>query len=363
MALNWIATRTPDSGAFHPKGLGSLEEKRPLGMALLPRGSLLLETTTRPLSHPVNLVRFAVLDPWPFSLKICLEPNGCVRLMIKQAGRTLETALQTNLGGKTETAHIGFIWDAPRRRGRLSVYVPDHGHLWQTEVLSPFPMSMRDVRRLATDATALDLDADVTFVAVADAPCPLGPVPGLAGTAAVETPDGPVLIQDLKTGDSVLAEGRGPVRAVWVGKTRLPTLGRFAPITLRRPYMGLWDDLHTSQDQRVCLTGSEVEYMFGEERVTTAARHLQARNCAVLTKSAPPVVTYYQVLLESHEIITVNGGLVESFDASAVFGTSGALATSVLADISPAHTPRQLGLAAPVLQGFEALTLTGVSIG
>lgn len=363
MTLNWIATRTSDEGAFHPKGLGCTDPVGSVGPELLPRGSILLEVATRPLSHPVNLVRFSTLNPWPFHLKICLEPNGDIRLMIKQGERILQTTLQTNLGGKIETAHIAFIWDAPKRRGRLSVYVPSSGHLWQTDVNAPIPLSLRDMQRLALETGSTLLDPHVAFIAIADAPCPLGPPPGLAETSAIETPTGPVLMRDLKAGDLVMAEGRGPVRALWVGKMSLPTLGRFAPMVLRQPYMGLWEDLVLGMDQRVCLTGSEVEYLFGEERVTTAVRHLEIRNCAVPLKRAPAVLTYYQVLLETHEIITVNGALIESFDASAVLATPGALATSVLADMDPAHVPRTLGLAAPVLQRFEALTLTGATIG
>ncbi len=361
MTVNWIATRTAERGAFHPRGLCCADPAGPVGLGLLARGSILIETKTRPLSNPINLVRFSVLDPWPTGLKICLEPDGTVRLMVRQGGRYLETALHTGLGGKIETAHIAFIWDAPQRRGRLSVYVPDHGHMWQTDVLSPFPLSLRDVRRMVADPATVS--PDVEFMAVADAPCPIGPVPGLSGSAAVDTPDGPALIRDLKAGDLVCADGRSPVKALWVGRMSVPTLGRFAPMRLRRPYMGLWDDLITSMDQRICLSGSEVEYLFGEERVTTAVRHLEIRNCAEPVKNPPPVMTYYQVLLETHEIMRVNGAKVESFDGSAALASRSTFGVSVLADMPEDRRPREVGLAAPVLQGFEALTLTGVTIG
>ncbi len=363
MSLNWIATRTQETGTFHSKGLGSLQTPPPVGLELLTRGSVLLETKTRPLSHPVNLLRYGVLDPWPSGLTICLEPDGTVRLLMRQGGRNLEASLKTGLGGKVETAHIAYIWDAPRRRGRLSVYVPDHGLLWQTDVIAPFPIALRDAKRIANDWTNATIDSDVNFLAISDAPCPLGPVPGLSGSAAVETPEGPRALRDVKAGDYVCAQGRSPVRVLWSGHATVPTLGRFASMTLRRPYMGLWDDLVSAKDQRVCLSGSEVEYLFGEERVSTAVRHLEIRNCATPTKNMPPVATYHQILLESHEIITVNGAPVESFDGSAVLDSRGAIATSVLADMDPQFRPKQIGLAAPVLQGYEALTLTGVTIG
>jgi hypothetical protein len=141
-------------------------------------------------------------------------------------------------------------------------------------------------------------------------------------------------------------------------------IGDFASLgALNRPYMSLWDDLVVARDQRVCLAGSEVEYLFGKERVTTAIRHLEVRNYAGPQKPMPSVVTYHQILLESHAIMTVNGALVESFDGSAVMGEPELLKTSEMADLRPNTCPRRVGLAAPVLQGYEALTLTRVSIG
>jgi len=364
MTLNWIGTRTRENGVFNPAGLGRGTRDVAVGSDLLTRGSLLIEVNVRPQMNPINLVRFGALDPWPSGLTVCLEPDGTLRLLMRQGARHLATALKTSLGSDVQTAHITYTWDAPARRGRLSVHAPDHGRLWQTEVLTPFPLSMRDAQRIMANNNSIStIDDCVVFAAIADAPCPHGPIPGLSGSAAVDTPDGPKPIQQLQQGDLVNAEGRAPVRALWVGHASVPTLGRFAPMTLRRPYMGLWDDLIAARDQRVCLAGSEVEYLFGEERVTTAVRHLEVRNCAMLTKPKPAVITYYQVLLETHEIMTVNGALVESFDGSAVLASTAMMQNSVLADMAPDMRPKRIGLAAPVLQGYEALTLTGVKIG
>lgn len=362
MALNWIGTRTQEGGVFNPSGIAS-GGRRPAGRDLLTSGSLMIEVEARPHDHPVNLLRFSALAPWPSGLTICLEPDGTVRLLMRQGERHLATALKTTLGSKVQTAHITYIWDAPRRTGRLSVHIPDHGVLWQTEVLMPFPLAMQDAQRMMMAPDDCALDADVGFAAIADAPCPLGPIPGLSGNAAVNTPDGPRALRDICPGDRVTAQNGRAVRVLWAGSTSVPALGRFAPLTLRRPYMGLWDDLIAAKDQRACLDGSEVEYLFGEERVTTAIRHLEIRNCAAPLRPCPAVMTYHQILLETHEIITVNGALVESFDGSAVLDNPAWLKTSVLANMPDGLRPRSVGLAAAVLQGYEALMLTGVTIG
>jgi len=362
MTLNWIGTRTQENGEFNPAGLGCVDGVAPVDADILARGSLLIEVEVHPISEPVNLLRFGALDPWPSGLTVCLEPDGTVRLLMRQGKRHLATALKTSLGTQLQTAHITYTWDAPARKGRLSVHVPDHGHLWQVDVIAPFPLSMRDARRMMADPSCL-MGSGVCFAAIADAPCPHGPLPGLSGGAMIDTPYGAKTIRDLKAGDLVNVQGGDPMPALWVGRAVVPSLGRFAPMTLRQPYMGLWRDLIATRDQRVCLAGSEVEYMFGEERVSTAIRHLEVRNCAEPTRHAPTVMPYYQILLETHEIITVNGTFVESFDGSAILDRPSFLDGSVLADLPPELRPRGVGLAAAVLQGYEALTLTGVTIG
>lgn len=363
MSVTWIGTRTQEDGAFNPAGLGAGATQERAGQELLTRGSVLIEAAFRPLTQPVNLFRFSVVDPWPRGLTLRLEPDGTLRLLMRHGDRQLETTLRTTLGSKVETAHITYIWDAPARLGHLGVHIPDHGLIWQTEVPAPFPVSTADAHRMMEDRRACRTDPSVTFAAIADAPCPLGPVPGLAANAMIDTPRGAVPLCDIRAGDLVTVIGAGPARVLWAGSATVPALGRFAPLTLRRPYMGLWADVVAARDQRACLAGSEVEYIFGTECVSTAVRHLEIRNCAAPLKPAPPVMSYHQILLDRHAIITVNGALMESFDGAAVLERPELLATSVIRDMPPELHPRHVGLAAPVLQGYEALTLTGAYIG
>lgn len=363
MTVNWIGTRTHELGVFNAAGLGRAQPRQSQGMDLMTHGSLMIEVEARPAQQPVNLLRFSSLDPWPSGLTVCLEPDGTVRLMMRHGARHLATSLKTTLASDVQTAHITYTWDAPARRGKLSVFVPDHGRFWQTDVMTPFPLSVRDAQRVMAEPVSCPMDQSVVFAAIADAPCPHGPLPSLVGTAAVDTPHGPKTVRDIVAGDLVNVEDGATARVLWAGNASMPALGRFAPMTMRSPYLGLWDDLVTARDQRVCLAGSEVEYLFGEERVTTAVRHLEVRNCAVPTKPKPAVVTYYQILLDTHEIINVNGAMVESFDCSAVLDQPDLIKTSVLADMADDLRPKRIGLAAPVLQGYEALTLTGVTIG
>jgi hypothetical protein len=75
----------------------------------------------------------------------------------------------------------------------------------------------------------------------------------------------------LRPGDLIATADGGllPLR-----RTRLldlPTCGSFAPVILRAPFFGASHDLLVSSDQRLVLSGSEVEYLFNEEQVLVEA--------------------------------------------------------------------------------------------
>jgi hypothetical protein len=92
-------------------------------------------------------------------------------------------------------------------------------------------MSIRDARRIVENPKACTLDPDVTFIAIADAPCPLGPMPGLSGKTAVDTPDGPVQLCDVAVEDLVCVEENAPLRVLWSGSVTLPALERLTAPT------------------------------------------------------------------------------------------------------------------------------------
>ncbi|MEL6957525.1 MAG: Hint domain-containing protein [Pseudomonadota bacterium] len=363
MAVSWLGTRSAQGQVFDPSALGQAGRVRTDDISPIPKGSLLIEAVCGPMLHPVHLLRYRALDPWTISLSVSLETDGTVRLVMRLAERRIETKLRTDLGRATQDAVLTFVWDAPGRIGTLTAYVPETGDLWQTRVRAPFPLSIADCHRIITAPDMCQMDSSVTFAALAVGRCPVGPMPGLCGLSAIDTPLGLTLLRDLKPGDLVCVDDGDALPVIWSGAVTLPALGHFAPMRLRRPYLGLWEDLTTSGDQRVCLSGSEVEYLFGEERVTTAVRHLTIRNCATPLLPQPGVVTYHQILLPRHAMISANGAAVEAFDASSLTSNPVPIRGSVLSALPHALWPNQQPLAAPILQGYEALTLTGVMIG
>jgi hypothetical protein len=182
-------------------------------------------------------------------------------------------------------------------------------------------------------------------------------MPGLDTTALIATPKGDRPLGALRAGDRVFDSDGVPRRVRWAGSVTLPAAGAQAPLRLRAPYHGLTADMQLAPDQRLLLSGSEVEYLFGQERVSTAVRHLADRHSVAPASSDAPVVTYGQVLLDTPAAILANGAAVESFDAQPLFSAPRLVTNSVLADLPRADWPKRTGGVAPVLRAYEALSL------
>lgn len=362
--MAWIGLRTRYDAAFNAAGLGHTQLPAPMADdSLLTRGGLMVEAVISPVGRPTNLVRYAVLDPWPAALTILQEPNGTFRLLLRNGPRDLAVSLETTLGNTPETVTLTYSWDAPSRIGWFGIYAPDRAQLWLVDVPAPPPLSMRDGDRLISDQTFTRVGNEVSFVALDDSPVPMGPMPGIRGDAQIETVSGPRPIWTLRAGDEVVAGDGGTAQVRWSGHVDLPTVGRHAPLTLRRPYHGLTTDLVLTPDQRLCLTGPEIEYQFGEEAVSTALRHLVDRHSITPQKGNRPVQRWHQVLLDRPVAMLANGAWIESFDAAPLYESPHLFNSSVLARL-PAElrpSPRERGL--PILSAYEALTLTGASYG
>ncbi|HKL68053.1 Hint domain-containing protein [Salibaculum sp.] len=356
--MRWLGLRHRHDAIFGPKGLDHRGPVPPPDEdSLVTRGTVLVEVSLTPADRPTNLVRYSVLDPWPASLSLVHDPDGTFHLLMRQGPRHLSAALRTRLAGRTDRVILTYNWDAPRRRGVLGVYVPDTRELWQTPVPNPFPMTLRDLGRMTRDTTACRLAAGVCHVALGQGTCPIGPMPGLDPTALITTPEGDRPLSALRAGDRVLDTQGVPRRVRWARSVTLPTAGSQAPLRLRAPYHGLGKDMILAPDQRLLLSGSEVEYLFGQERVSVPARHLADRYSVAPASSVAPIFTYRQVLLDRPAAILANGATVESFDAQPLFSDARLVSNSVLADLPRADWPERAGGAAPVLRAFEALSL------
>lgn len=158
----------------------------------------------------------------------------------------------------------------------------------------------------------------ITGIAFADHLLPVGALPALVAGASVMTPEGPRSVETLRPGEFVLTAESGwrPVR--WQGGVELPALPGYAPVRLRAPYHGLDRDLVVLPEQRIALTGRDIEYQFGAERVLVSARDLLDGRTAVREPVRTATLHCHAILLDRPEIIHASGGWVQSLDLGAI---------------------------------------------
>lgn len=151
--------------------------------------------------------------------------------------------------------------------GDTVTYVPANGNQSVTVIGTTFYLS--DGRRFFTpndgsvlqDGTFLSSTAvtsvDVFPVALLGPPC------FTAGTL-IDTPTGPVRVEDLRPGDMVMTLDHGAQPLRWVGGRTVCGLGRFAPVELDP---GVFDNdrsLLLSPEHRILWRGWEIELFFAE---------------------------------------------------------------------------------------------------
>lgn len=354
--MAWIGLADRGAARFHSPGLGALDRPEPpdVSSRLLPRGTLYLEMDFEDATRWHPLVDAFSPYPAPAALSLTVAPDGTVVLSLSQDGDLHRHRLSTRLTPGDHRVVLTYAWDAPAGTGHLGLWIPDRA-LWQAVPVSAPPALPLELMRGICLAGP---GSEARLLAVAAHPLPAGPLPSLPGSARIATPEGETRLQDLAPGHLVETDA-GVARVIWAGSETLPARGRFAPLRLRAPYFGAARDLILAPSQRLHLAGSEVEYLFGEEFVLAEARHL-ADQTAILPVRGLDTVRYHQILLDRAGVLRANGCPTESFDAGPLLTHPGLRALSLLSDLPARHLPRLAPRAAPMLRGFEAVTLTAM---
>jgi len=125
------------------------------------------------------------------------------------------------------------------------------------------------------------------------------------------TPRGPVSVENLRRGDTVLTRDNGlqPIR--WMNSRRVRAEGSFAPVRIAAGAMGNETDLFVSPQHRMLIKGAEPELLFGSREVLAAAKHLV--NGRTVQQLDGGVVEYFHLMFDSHELIFAEGAITESF--------------------------------------------------
>ena len=185
--------------------------------------------------------------------------------------------------------------------------------------------------------------------------------------AGIETPDGPVAIENLKEGDLVLTMDHGPQPVRWIGKRRVEGAEIAAdpelrPVLIRAGAMGPGApdrDVRVSPQHRVLISDRAARLTFGEDEILAPAKALRD-GVRILTDARERATDYFHILFDRHEVIWANGLPTESFHPAegALTGVD-AVARNEILTLFPDLATDAWPPARPTLTVREASVLAG----
>lgn len=359
----WIALTDPTGSLFRPEGIGAGPNARPLVAAgpeaVMPRGSLMIETRLPPLNRPKALVTYDRGGRIPLHLSLQALPGGGLVFVLDQDGEMLHGSISAPETGRTDILRVTFSWDTASGWGQLALERPEDNVVQTVQVRRPRPLPVADVRAIAGGTGAAHVAEEVLFVAASSGVEPVGPMPSLTADTPLATPRGYVPAGKLRRGDLVRTATGQDVPVLQRVERVVPAAGSFRTLTLKAPYFDLERDIDVAAFQRVLLRGSVVEYMFATEAVLVPASHLVgARSSSAVPRvRIAPLVRYVQLLLPGNEALVAAGTAVESLYIGRIRRNGERLASSLLAGCDRSRLPEHARPVHRVLPPYEAVAL------
>ena len=357
--MAWIAIMDRGCGQFDARGLDHPPETCATRVApevLLRRGTLMIEAQFSAQPHPQTLLSFRHGMPHSGGFSLRALPRGGV-VLAQNLGQDLRhCTIEQRDDSRADRVRICYSWDCDIGQARMSLEHLDTGECLSVRMADPHPMPLANLKMVTLAPSLREIDGDVRYVAIADHIHPLGPMPGICATVPIATPEGPRPISQLRRGDQVLTACGKTAPVLQALRLTVPARGAFRPIRLRAPYYGLTEDIHLAPQERLILSGSDVEYLFGTESVLLPTQHLVDQTSAFRAKSAT-LVTYHHLLLPRHQAVMAAGCPIESLYIGRLRRKARDLRESVLNHCDPQTLPEHAKPVWPVLRPYEAITL------
>ncbi|MCA0921837.1 Hint domain-containing protein [Pseudooceanicola nanhaiensis] len=349
--MGWLAVSPLDEGLDSPLLRADLPQ-------VLASGSLVLEATFRPGSGGARLFSLKHKRPWTGGLDIRLLPGARVALRLSQERRSWDAEVALPDAEREEMLRLTYLWHAPARMGRLWVERPDRDlPALCVDIAGPPPLPTLALTEEVAGLRGHALGGRTDWAALSDRVEPVGPMPLLTNLVPVEMADGQLRQLDrLKLGDLVRTAQGGVAPVLGLLSHSLPARGRFRPLVLRRPYLGLQRDIVVGAGQRLESAGAAVDYLFGCESVLVEARHM-LHGAAALPAPAQALVRYWQVLLPAREALASAGIGLESLAIGRMRMRKAQWSASLLAGMPRGRLPDHGSVAKRVLDRHEAVTL------
>jgi Hint domain len=280
---------------------GQPEAAGTAGSDLLPRGSLVLELTL-PLAGPVVLLDY-VHRAGDMGFSVFHDPVRGLILLQRQGRRLLRYVLPEAFPMESGLMRVVYHWDILARTWHLTADPLTGAPPATLQGVDPVAWSLADLVGLCQVGQR---HGAVLWYGVTTSDAPPPPRPWIGPRTPVDTPGGPVAAGLLRAGDLVLTADQGALPLRSVTHPQMPGRGAYAPILLRAPYFGQTTDLLVSSEQAICLEGTSVEYLFGEDRVLAPAHHL-ADGLAAYQDNRRTVVTGVSLDFGQPALITADG--------------------------------------------------------
>jgi len=136
----------------------------------------------------------------------------------------------------------------------------------------------------------------------------------------ISTPDGPRFVEELRIGDQVQTRDSGAQEILWTGSRRMTgarlfVMPRLRPVRIRTGALGIdrpEHELLVSPEHRMLVRGPAAKALFNTSEVLVPARDL-VNGSTIVVDLTVREVTYFHLLLPSHQILWANGVETESF--------------------------------------------------
>ena len=184
---------------------------------------------------------------------------------------------------------------------------------------------------------------------------PLAPSCFAAGTL-ISTPDAVVPVEALAVGDRVLTVSNGPMPIRWIGHRRFAAKGKLAPICITKGTLGNTRDLLVSPMHRLAISGFSVAALFDQDEVLVPAEALL--DSERIYRKSGGEVTYYHILLDSHEMLYAEGTPAESLFLGQDGSELSSFSQAARDEVRAIFPELEMKVACPALTAAEAALLT-----
>lgn len=302
------------------------------GPELLESGVFVLELTL-PLAEPAVLLDFHASQGWDRTFALFHEPSVGLVLVHRQGKVVVRHALTGTLPQISGTGRLSLHFDAPARHWsmRFDVIGGEETPTLISEGQNPLPLRPADLHALSLPHHRAKRHAAVLWFGLTKGGTLPARAPWIGQRTPISTLRGTVLAGNLKPGDMVRTADGGLLPLRRIRRLDLPSCGSFAPVILRAPFFGQSHDLLVSSDQRIAISGPEVEYLFNVDEVLIEAGALVDGKSA-LSEQRRPVTT----------------SLILDFDHPALLDADGCTLLSARQGDAPLRR---------MLKPFEVLTL------